>query len=86
MKGLEFRGLTRVEGPIIILERSENVGLGEMVIVYDRERNQRKGRIVEISEQAVAVQIFGPNTGLSTETSAVEFSGAPSWMIASARS
>ncbi len=77
MKGLEHRGLTKVEGPIIILERSEEVGLGEMVIVYDRERGQRAGRIIEISEKTVAVQIFGPNTGLSTESSAVEFRGNP---------
>jgi V/A-type H+-transporting ATPase subunit B len=77
MKGLEDRGLTRVEGPIIILNRTEDVGLGEMVIVYDRERSQRQGRIIEISERAVAVQIFGSNTGLSTESSSVEFSGTP---------
>lgn len=77
MNGLEHRGVTKVEGPIIILERTEDVGLGEMVIVYDRERSQRQGRIIEVSEKAVAVQIFGPNTGLSTESSAVEFSGAP---------
>lgn len=77
MKGLEHRGLTKVEGPIIILERSEDVGLGEMVIVYDRDRQERAGRIIEISERTVAVQIFGPNTGLSTETSAVEFRGSP---------
>ncbi len=77
MKGLEYRGLTRVDGPIIILERTENVGLGELVRVYDRERGERAGRIVELSEKAVAVQIFGPNTGLSTETSSVEFTGRP---------
>ncbi len=77
MKGLEYRGVTRVEGPIIVLKRTEDVGLGEMVIVHDREKGQRKGRIIEISEQAVAVQIFGPNTGLSTESSAVEFTGSP---------
>jgi V/A-type H+-transporting ATPase subunit B len=77
MTGLEHRGVTKIEGPIIILERSEEVGLGEMVFVYDRERSRRQGRIIEVSEKAVAVQIFGPNTGLSTESSAVEFSGAP---------
>jgi V/A-type H+-transporting ATPase subunit B len=74
---LEYRGLNKVEGPIIILERTENVGLGELVRVYDRERGERAGRIVELSERAVAVQIFGPNTGLSTETSSVEFTGRP---------
>jgi V/A-type H+-transporting ATPase subunit B len=77
MKGLEWRGLTKVDGPIIILQRSEEVGLGELVVVYDRERGERAGRIIEISQTAVAVQIFGSNTGLSTETTSVEFRGTP---------
>ena len=77
MKGLEYTGLTKVDGPIVILERREDVGLGELVVVYDRDRGERTGRIIEISERAVAVQIFGTNTGLSTDTSSVEFSGTP---------
>ncbi len=77
MKGVEYRGLTRVEGPIVILDRTENVGFGELVVVYDRERGERSGRIIEISEKAVAVQIFGSNTGLSTENCTVEFKGEP---------
>ena len=59
MKGLEYRGLTKVDGPIIILDRTEDVGLGELVAVYDRDRGERAGRIIELSERAVAVQIFG---------------------------
>ncbi len=77
MKGLEYRGLTKVDGPIIILNRTEDVGLGDLVRVYDRARGERAGRIIEISEAAVAVQIFGSNTGLSTDTSSVEFTGSP---------
>ena len=77
MKGLEYKGLTKVDGPIIILNRTEDVGLGDLVRVYDRSGGERAGRIIEISEAAVAVQIFGSNTGLSTETSAVEFTGNP---------
>ena len=77
MKGLEHRGLTKVDGPIIILNRTEDVGLGELVRVYDRGRAERSGRIIEISEKAVAVQIFGPNTGLSIDGSSVEFTGKP---------
>jgi len=77
MKGLEYRGLAKVDGPIVIVARAEDVGLGELVTVYDRAHNERAGRIIEISEEAVAVQIFGPNTGISTESSAVEFRGTP---------
>lgn len=77
MRGVEYRGLTRVEGPIVILDRVENVGFGELVTVYDREGKERAGKIVELSQDAVAVQIFGSNTGLSTENSSVEFTGKP---------
>ena len=77
MKGLEYRGLTRVEGPIVILERPEDVGLGDLVVVRDRERAERAGRIIDLSERAVVVQVFGSTTGLSTEASTVEFAGRP---------
>ncbi len=77
MKGLEYRGLTRVEGPIVILERPEDVGLGDLVVVRDRERAERSGRIIDLSENAVVVQVFGSTTGLSTEASTVEFAGRP---------
>ncbi len=83
MKGLEYRGLTRVEGPIIILERPEDVGFGDLVVVRDRDRAERAGRIIDMSENAVVVQVFGTTTGLSTEGSTVEFTGHPLTLRAS---
>ena len=83
MKGLEHRGLTRVEGPIVVLERPEDVGLGDLVVVRDRERGERAGRIIDLSDAAVVVQVFGSTTGLSTEGSSVEFAGRPLTLRAS---
>ncbi len=77
MRGLEHRGLARVEGPIVILERAENVGLGELVILHDRAGGERSGRIIDVSERAVVVQVFGSTTGLSTEACTAEFIGKP---------
>ncbi len=77
MKGLEYRGLTRVEGPIVILERPEDVGLGDLVMVRDRQGGERAGRIIDLSNAAVVVQVFGTTSGLSTASSTVEFAGRP---------
>jgi V/A-type H+-transporting ATPase subunit B len=33
MRGVEYRGLSRIEGPVIITERSRNVGFNEVVAV-----------------------------------------------------
>ncbi|GHV72903.1 V-type ATP synthase subunit B [Spirochaetia bacterium] len=77
MRGVEYRGLTRIEGPVVITERSRNVGFNEVVAVYDRDEGRRLGRVVDMSEDWTAIQIFGSNTGLSAADSRVEFLGKP---------
>jgi V/A-type H+-transporting ATPase subunit B len=77
MKGIEYRGLTRIEGPVVITARSKNVGFNEVVAVYDREEGRRMGRVVDMSEDWTAIQIFGSNTGLSADEARVEFLGKP---------
>ena len=77
MRGIEYRGLTRIEGPVVITARSRNVGFNEMVAVYDRDNGRRLGRVVDMSGDWTAVQLFGSNTGLSAADSRVEFLGKP---------
>ncbi|MDR3161472.1 MAG: V-type ATP synthase subunit B [Spirochaetaceae bacterium] len=77
MRGVEYRGLTRIEGPVVITQRSRDVGFNEVVAVYDREEGRRLGRVVDMSGDWTAIQIFGSNTGLSAADSRVEFLGKP---------
>ena len=77
MRGIEYRGLSRIEGPVVITERSRNVSFNEVVAVYDREGGRRLGRVVDMSGNWTAVQIFGSNTGLSSADSRLEFLGRP---------
>jgi V/A-type H+-transporting ATPase subunit B len=77
MRGVEYRGLTRIEGPVVITARNRNVGFNEMVAVYDREEGRRFGRVVDMSGDWTAVQLFANNTGLSAADSRVEFLGKP---------
>ncbi len=64
MKGVEYRGVTSVDGPIIVLKSTENVFYNETVCVRDRNGAKRTGKVVDISETAVVDQIFGSTTGL----------------------
>ncbi|MDR2534430.1 MAG: V-type ATP synthase subunit B [Treponema sp.] len=77
MRGIEYRGLTRIEGPVVITARSKNVGFNEVVAVYDRVEGRRLGRVVDMSEDWTAIQIFGTTTGLSADEARVEFLGKP---------
>ena len=77
MRGIEYRGLTRIEGPVVITRRGRNVSFNEVVAVYDRDGGRRLGRVVDMSEDWTAIQLFGNNTGLSADESRVEFLEKP---------
>jgi V/A-type H+-transporting ATPase subunit B len=77
MRGIEYRGLTRIEGPVVVTRRGRNVSFNEVVAVYDRDGGRRLGRVVDMSEDLTAIQLFGSNTGLSAEESRVEFLEKP---------
>jgi V/A-type H+-transporting ATPase subunit B len=62
---------------VVITARSKNVGFNEVVAVYDRDEGRRLGRVVDMSDQWSAIQIFGSNTGLSADETRVEFLGKP---------
>jgi V/A-type H+-transporting ATPase subunit B len=77
MRGVEYKGLSRIEGPVVITAHSRNVGFNEVVAVYDREGERRLGRVIDLGRDYAAVQIFGSTSGLSTTFSRVEFLGRP---------
>ena len=77
MKGIEYTGLTKVDGPIIAVKRSENSSYDEVVYVRDKNGEKRTGRIIDLNEKAAIVQIFGSTTGLDLENASVEFLEQP---------
>ncbi len=77
MRGVEYRGLNRVEGPVVIAARRGAVGFNDTVLVYGRDGQGRLGRVVELSEDWAAVQLFGSSVGLSADDSRVEYLDRP---------
>ena len=77
MKGIEYRGMTSVDGPIVIVRRTENIFYLETVCVRDRNGNKRIGRVMDLSEDAAVVQIFGKTTGLDLDATTYEFLDMP---------
>lgn len=77
MKGVEYRGVTSIDGPIIIVRRTEKIFYGETVYVRDRNGEKRTGRVIDLSETAAVVQIFGTTTGLDLGETTYEFLDQP---------
>lgn len=77
MKGVEYKGLKTVDGPIVIVKRSENSFFGEIVYVRDRLGEKKTGRIIDISEDMAVVQVFGSTNGLDLDETSIEFLEEP---------
>lgn len=77
MKGFEYRGVTSVDGPIVVVRRTENIFYNETVSVRDRTGVKRLGRVIDMNEKAAVVQIFGSTTGIDLEESSFEFLDKP---------
>jgi len=77
VRGTEFRGLTKADGPIVIAAKTENIGFSELVRIRDRYGVLRVGKVVDLSENAVAIQLFSDNSGISLEDSWVEYLARP---------
>src|SRR5574344_2724043 len=77
MRGIEYRGVTSVAGPIVVVRRTENTFYGETVCVRDRNGDKCTGRIIDLSDKAAVVQIFGSTTGLDLDMTSFEFLDTP---------
>ena len=77
MHGTEYRGIKSVDGPIIVLKRTEKVFYNETVYVRDRNGEKKTGKIVDISDDAVVVQVFGSTTGIDLDEASFEFLDTP---------
>ncbi len=77
MHGTEYRGIKSVDGPIIVLKRTEKVFYNETVYVRDRNGEKKTGKIVDISDDAVVVQVFGSTTGIDLDEASFEFLDSP---------
>ncbi len=75
--GQEVIGVSRIDGPIVIVEGAGNVGYDEVVEVIDAQGQRRRGRVLEVGENTAAVQVFGGTTGLSIDGTRVRFLGQP---------
>ena len=77
MKGVEYRGVKSVDGPIVVVKRSENVAYNETVYVRDRFGEKRTGRVIDVTDEVAIVQIFGSTTGIDLKDTTVEFLEEP---------
>jgi V/A-type H+-transporting ATPase subunit B len=71
------RAGTRLEGPLLFLRRTIEVGLNEAVEVLGSDGRSRRGRVAAIDEDTLMIELLDPSAGLALADTAVRFYGEP---------
>ena len=75
--GLEYKGVTSISGPIIVVENVRDVGYDELVSVRTQTGETRLGKVIEVTQKAVTVQVFEGTSNLSLSETRTRFLGKP---------
>jgi V/A-type H+-transporting ATPase subunit B len=67
----------RLEGPLLFMRRTLEVGLNEAVVVSGRDGAPRLGRVAAIDETLVTIEMLDPTAGLGLAGTVVRFLGEP---------
>ncbi len=76
-RGLEYRGLHRVHGPLIFVRGVRGIGYGEVAEVLSTDGRRLHGRVLEIDQDMAVVEVFEGTAALSVEDTRVRFLGRP---------
>ncbi len=74
---LQYIGLDEINGPLIFLENTANVGYEEMVEIKLQNGQTRFGRVVQIEGSKVAIQVFEGTHDISLKNTFTKFTGHP---------
>ena len=73
----EYRTVTEVVGPLMLVEGVEGVNFEELVDIKLQTGEHRRGRVIEINKDRAMVQLFEGSSGINLEGTSVRFLGRP---------
>ena len=68
---------TRLEGPLVFLKRTLDVGLHHAVEVLGRDGHARLGRIAAVDDDFMTIEVLESTSGLALDGTVVRFHGEP---------
>ncbi|MGH0054394.1 MAG: V-type ATP synthase subunit B, partial [Sphaerochaetaceae bacterium] len=77
LSGREYRGASRIDGPLVYMRNTHPVGYGELVEVVTPDGSRRSGQVLDTSDEAVVVQVFEGTDNLTLPGTGMRFMGEP---------
>lgn len=73
--GRQYVGSVKIDGPLVIVERARDVGYDEVAEIVGQDGRPRIGRVLDVSDRLVVLQILEGTTGLSNQAVRTRFLG-----------
>lgn len=73
----EYKTITEVVGPLMVVERVEGVSYDELVEIQIQTGEIRRGKVLEVDGDKAVVQLFENSQGINLEGSKARFLGRP---------
>ena len=74
---IEYMGLSRINGPLIVLEGVRDAAYDEIVEIVVNRSERKLGRIIEIYEDKAIIQVFEGTDGMSLNNTHTRLTGRP---------
>lgn len=74
---IEYMGLSRINGPLIVLEGVRDAAYDEIVEIVVNRSERKLGRIIEIYEDKAVIQVFEGTDGMSLNNTHTRLTGRP---------
>lgn len=71
----EYATVSNIVGPLVIVEKIQDVSYGELVEIETADGSLRRGTVLDISTERAVVQVFEGTVGLDVDKSRVRFLG-----------
>ncbi|MBN1233829.1 MAG: V-type ATP synthase subunit B [Candidatus Coatesbacteria bacterium] len=71
----EYTGVERINGPLLVVSGTKDIGFGEIVEVLDRNSEKRLGQVLIADMNFVLVQVFEGTKNLDSPATKVRFIG-----------
>ena len=71
----EYRTITNLSGPLMVVDKVNEVRYDELVEIELASGERRRGRVLEITTDRALVQVFEGTTGIDIESTKVRFLG-----------
>ena len=75
MKGLEYRGVSSIDGPLVFIENISNVAYDELVEITSPDGATRLGQVLDVTADSAVVEVFGGTDTLSQKDTKARFLG-----------